>query len=197
MVKNAQKLSSAARTLLSGKIVIIPTDTILGVAASVWSKEAVKRAYQILKRDRKKPFIILISSIKDLTSFDIELDSPTRKILKKIWPGKVSFVLPCPSQKYKYLHRGTKTLAFRIPKKVSLIRLLKITGPLVSTSANPQGKKPAESITEAKKYFDGKIDFFVEAGTLKSAPSTLLKLNKGKISIIRQGSFQVTKSMLK
>jgi len=64
-------------------------------------------------------------------------------------------------RKHRYLHRGTGTLAFRIPSKDKLIELLKKTGfPVVAPSANPEGKKPAVDINEAIRYFGDKIDLY-------------------------------------
>ncbi len=187
-----------AKIIAADKIVVIPTDTIFGVAASAFSAKAVERAYKILKRNTKKPFIILVSSFEDLALFDVRLDAAAEKILEKIWPGKVSVILPCLpakasataglSKKFEYLHRGTKSLAFRLPKKKSLIALLKKTGPLVSTSANPEGKKPAETIAEAKRYFGESVDFYAGDGKMKSLPSTLVEIKNGKISVLRKGS---------
>jgi L-threonylcarbamoyladenylate synthase len=185
-----------AEKIKSGSIVVIPTDTIYGIAASVWSKKAVERAYQIMNRHPQKPFIILISSLKDLALFKVKLDHSTQKILQKIWPGKVSVILPVPSSKFHYLHRGTKTLAFRVPQKPSLRKLLEYTGPLVSSSANPQGKRPAETITQAKKYFGRKIDFYIGKGKIKSLPSTLVKIRNGQISVLRKGADQIPKNIL-
>jgi L-threonylcarbamoyladenylate synthase len=166
---------------------VIPTDTIYGVAASVFSKKAVARTYKILKRNPKKPFIVLIGSIRDLALFNIKLDNKTQKILKNIWPGKVSMVLPVNSKKFEYLHRGTKTLAFRLPKKKSLLKLLKEAGPLISTSANPEGLKPAETIARAKKYFGNDIDFYINSGRMKSLPSTLIEIKDDSIRVLRKG----------
>ena len=169
------------------KIGIIPTDTIYGIAASAWSKKAVERAYKIMKRNPKKPFIVLIGSIQDLVLFNLKLDIATRNILKKLWPGKISVILPVPSKKFSYLHRRTKTLAFRVPKKTSLIKILRKTGPLISTSANPQGKKPAQTIAEAKKYFESSVDFYMNGGKIKSLPSTLVEIKNSRIIVLRKG----------
>lgn len=197
MAENKLNPAAAASSLRSGKIAVIPTDTIYGVAASALSKKAVARAYKILRRNPKKPFIVLASSLKELESFGVFPDAKTGKILKKIWPGKVSIVLPLGLKKYQYLHRGTKTLAFRIPKNKKLISLLKKTGPLISTSANPEGGKPAETVAQAKKYFGDTIDFYIDGGKIKSRPSTILKTEKGKIRIARRGAFQVPGYLLK
>ena len=96
--------------------------------------------------------------------------------------------MPCKKSEFKYLHRGTNSLAFRFPAKKSLIEILKKTGPLVAPSANPEGFKPAENITEAKKYFGGvdNSDFYLSGGTLKSEPSTLIEMAKnGEVGVLR------------
>jgi L-threonylcarbamoyladenylate synthase len=123
--------------------------------------------------------------------FNIKLDTTTRDILKKFWPGKVSVVLPVKAREFEYLHRGTKTLAFRLPRDNNLAKILKETGPLISTSANPEGSKPAETIAEAKKYFGDEIDFYIDSGKMKSLPSTLVEIKESKIIVLRRGAGKI------
>jgi len=175
------------KILQSDGVGILPTDTLYGIVASAYSKKAVERIYKIKGRDENKPFIILISSIKDLEKFNIDFNI---SILNKFWPGKFSILLPFKNKlsinKFKYLHRGTNELAFRLPNKKSLIELLKKTGPLVAPSANPQGFEPASNIKKAKSYFEEKMDFYIAGGTLKSTPSALLRIDKnGEIQVLR------------
>ena len=178
--------------LLSGGIGVFPTDTLYGVIGSAFKKETVERIYKLRKRDFKKPMIILISSLNDLKIFDIKLNKKQKDILKNLWPGKISIVLDCPLKKFSYLHRGMKTLALRFPKSKQLINILKKTGPLIATSANIAGKKPATSFIEAKKYFKDKVDFYVDSGKLKSTHSTLIKFDAlGNIIILREGAVKV------
>lgn len=174
--------------LKKGGIGVLPTDTIYGLVGQALLKKTVEKIYKLRKRNPKKSFIILISSIKDLNLFKIKINKKTEEILKKIWPGKVSVILKSPSKKFFYLHRGAKTLAFRLPKKSNLLKLLKKTGPLVAPSANLEGLKPAETIKEAKKYFGDKVDFYINEGRTKSLPSTLIAIKKGKIIIKREGA---------
>lgn len=183
---------SIVKKIKRDQIGVIPTDTIYGVAASAFSKKTVARAYKILKRNPKKPFIILIGSIENLILFGISLDSAMKNILKKLWPGKISIVLPVQSAKFKYLHRGTKTLAFRLPKKKILADLVAKTGPLISTSANPESLKTAETIAQAKKYFGNQIDFYVDSGKIKSLPSTLIEIKDGSIRVLRKGGGKIS-----
>jgi len=173
--------------LKNGGVGVMPTDTIYGIVGSALSERSVKRIYKLRKRSSKKPMIILIGSIKDLGLFKIKLSRKQRKILGKLWPGKVSVVLPCKGKKFYYLHRGTQTLAFRLPKPKWLTSVLKKTGPLVAPSANLEGEKPASTAKEAKKYFRWQADFYWEKGKLNSKPSTLVSLKNGKVEILREG----------
>ena len=180
--------------LKDGLAGVIPTDTIYGLCASALDKKAVEKVYELRKRDPKKPMIILIGSLDDLRKFNIDLSTWQKKIIEQIWPGKVSVVLHCSDKKFAYLHRGVKTLAFRLPKKRELLKILSISGPLIAPSANPEGKKPAENISQAKKYF-GKNIFYYGVGKISGQPSILIKLQNNKIKIIRKNS--MIKSVLK
>ena len=177
-----------ASFLLAGQIGILPTDTLYGVVGSALRKEAVERIFAVRQRDLKKPLIILISSIEDLKLFSVKLTKDQKTKLQAIWPGPVSVVLTCPAEKFFYLHRGLKSLAFRLPASEKLLNLLKKTGPLVAPSANLSGQPPAQTIMQAQKYFQEKVDFYVDAGQLKSEPSTIIVLSKnGEERVLRGG----------
>src|SRR3989344_4954201 len=88
------------KILKRGGIGVLPTDTLYGLVGLALNKKTVELIYKVRKRNPKKPLIILISSLKDLELFGIRLSSPTKKILNKLWPGKVSIILDCPSRVY-------------------------------------------------------------------------------------------------
>lgn len=167
---------------------VLPTDTLYGLVGRALSQKAFDRIFELKKRKSESPFIILISSMKELNLFDIKIDKDTENILHKYWPGKVSIIFPFNNEKFSYLHMGTKTLAFRIPDKKDLIELLKQTGPLLAPSANHPGEKEALTIEEAKVYFGDKIDFYVDEGKLESLSSTLIEIKDGKIEVLREGA---------
>jgi L-threonylcarbamoyladenylate synthase len=173
-----KNLKSIISILKSHGIGVMPTDTIYGLVGSAFSRRAVERIYKLRKRNRKKPMIILISSIGDLKLFGIKLTPRLRKFLGNVWPGPVSVILPCRINKFHYLHRGTNSLALRLPKSVWLRNILKQTGPLVAPSANIEGKKPAYTIAEAKKYFGSRADFYLDRGRLYAFPSILIEIKR-------------------
>lgn len=178
-----------AKLIKEGKIGVMPTDTIYGIVGSALNSTGVERIYKLRKRSTNKPFIILISSLKDLSFFDIKLTKKQKDFLQKNWPNPLSIVLPCPSSEFKYLHRDNNSLAFRMPKDKRLLNLLKETGPLVAPSANFEGEKVAENLEEAKNYFKDKVDFYIDGGNLNTNASDLIKLNKdGSFTILRKGN---------
>lgn len=193
MIKIFKKVNNPEvwKILIDGGIGILPTDTIYGLVSSALAEKTVRRIYKLRKRNFRKPMIILISSLNDLSIFGIKVNKKLKKILLRFWPGKVSIILPCPSKKFFYLHRGVKTLAFRFPKNKNLIKLLKKTGPLVAPSANFEGSPPAKDIKEAKKYFGGQVDFYVDKGKMVSLPSTLISIKNNKVSILRAGATRI------
>lgn len=183
MISNKEE--KIIKILKRGGIGVLPTDTLYGLVGSALIPETVKRIYKVRKRDLKKPMIILIDNHKDLDLFGIDVDSKIKTALKKFWPGRVSIIFPCPFKKFKYLHRETQSLAFRLPKNQNLIKILKKTGPLVAPSANPEGLNPALTIKKAKDYFGDKVDFYLDVGERNVPPSKVIKIEQDEIVVLR------------
>lgn len=171
---NQEIIKDISFLIKTGKIGIIPTDTMYAITCSAFNKESVEKIYKLKKRNKNKPLIILISSIKDISLFNINLNKEQKEILKTIWPDKITFIFSYQNNKFKYLHRNTKTLAFRVPNNKDLLKLLKKTGPIVVPSANIEGKKPATTIKKAKEYFKDSVDFYIDIGKLSSKPSIII-----------------------
>jgi L-threonylcarbamoyladenylate synthase len=171
----------------AGQVGIVPTDTLYGLAASAIIPESVERVYSIRGREIGKPCIVLISDVEDLAQFDIVLDEVTSRLLGTVWPGAVSVVLPCDSVKWEYLHRGTGTIAFRVPNNEALREFLHVAGPVIAPSANPAGLVPATTVEESIGYFGTNIDFTVADGKLLNMHSTVARVVDGKFEVIRKG----------
>lgn len=186
-----EKNKQIVQLLREGKIGVMPTDTIYGIVGSALNPQTVEEIYTLRKRDTTKPLIVLISSLDDLKKFDITLSPEQKEYLKKIWPNPVSVILPCPKEKFAYLHRSKKSLAFRLPKNGMLVQILKEAGPMVAPSANLEKEKSAETIEQAKKYFGKKMAFYLDGGRIQSKPSTIVQLYEdGKRIILRKGSYK-------
>jgi len=198
MSDTKKKLGGIIKILKGGGVGVLPTDTIYGIVGSALIPEAVRRIYKLRRRNQRKPMIVLISSVANLKKFGVRIGVRERKVLNRIWPNKVSVILPLSakrralSDKLEYLHRGTKSIAFRLPKSNWLRKLLANVGPLVAPSANWEGKPPARTIREARRYFGKKVDFYIDANRLVSKPSTLVAIKDGRIKVLRMGAARIS-----
>lgn len=185
--------------LAAGGVGILPTDTIYGVVGSALSPEAVDRIYALKRRDRRKPLIVLIADIEDVERFGVVLSDRLRATLESYWPhsagalrderrGKpTSVILPLADDSFTHLDRGTDTLAFRLPDDEELRTLLREVGPLVAPSANVEGGAPARTIEEARRYFGGDVDFYVDGGVREGEPSAVIALDDdGGVEVVRE-----------
>jgi L-threonylcarbamoyladenylate synthase len=200
------KTKEIIEQLRAGGVVVLATDTLYGIVACALNEKAVQRVYDTKGRAPEKPCIILIADIGDLSLFGITVDQLTEQLINRLWPGPISIVLACDKPEFAYLHRGTKTLAFRLPADEEFRAFLRETGPLIAPSANPEGQPPAVTIEEAKAYFSDKVDFYLPAeavakegeddGRLEGKPSTLVAIENGKVVVLRQGIYKVSESLL-
>lgn len=176
---------------------ILATDTIYGVVCQALNEKAVERVYELRGRRPDKPCIILIAEVSNLSLFGIDLtNQSTKQLINRLWPGQVSIVLACDKKEFSYLHRGTKTLAFRLPAAESLRALLRETGPLIAPSANPEGQAHAVTIGKAKLYFEDHVDFYEDAGPLEGGPSTVVEIREGRVVVLRQGAVTIPTDLL-
>ena len=175
------------KILSKGGVAIMPTDTIYGIVGQAENVATVNRIYNLKKRNPEKPCIILISDIKQLENFSVELSEEQKEKIKEFWPGAVSIIFDCEDKAFSYLHRGTKTLAFRLPSSTELQELISKTGPLIAPSANPEGLQPAKNISETKKYFENNVDFYLDEGEISGKASKIIRLLKdGTVDILRE-----------
>lgn len=169
--------------LLDGKLAVIPTDTLYGLVASAFKPEAVEKVYALRRRTPSKPCIILIANFTQLKGLGITPTKSQQATLEHHWPNPVSFILPTDSSDLEYLHRGTCSLAVRMPDDTELRELITLTGPLIAPSANHEGMPPAKSIAEAKAYFGDEVEFYIDKGVRKGEPSGLIDLT-GRTPVI-------------
>lgn len=204
-----KEISHAVSVLKNGGIGVMPTDTIYGIVASARDYDAVARVYTARKRQKDKPCLILIASIDDIMSFDIALSEKERSFLHAVWCVSdaqkrealkslgvrdidifrpVSVVLPCDGEKLLYLHRGKKSLGFRMPCSSSAaMAIVKGAGPLIAPSANIAGEEMVNNIKHVKNVFGDQVDFYVEdqEEDIDRKPSIVVKCIDGNVEIVR------------
>lgn len=172
-----------------GSIGVIPTDTVYGLAARASDKKATARLYALKERDGK-PGTLIAADTGQLEA--LGLKHRYLKAVEQFWPGAVSVVVPASGPALEYLHRGRAGLAVRVPADKELRALLERTGPLITSSANQPGEPPAATVAEAKKYFAGKVDFYVDGGDLSGRkPSTIIRVLDDAVEVLRPGAVKL------
>ncbi len=171
--------------LLSGGIGVIPTDTVYGLVARAEHKQAVERLYDLKKRARQ-PGTIIAANIEQLHTLGFAYHA--LHIADQFWPDALSVIIDASSTA-KYLKTTLSDLPVRIPNHEHLLRLLRQTGPLMTTSANHPHQPTATDLTTARNYFADQVDFYVDGGELSGRPpSTIIRITDGRIIVVRHGA---------
>ena len=178
------------KLLDEGGIGILPTDTVYGLVCLAGNQKAVESIYS-LKNRQNKPGTLIASSIEQLESLGFKRRYLTA--VKQFWPGPFSVVIVLSDPGGAYLLQGLPDIAVRITADKKLAAILNKAGPILTTSANSPGEKPANTIKEAEAYFGDKVDFYVDGGDLKNRqPSTIIRIVDDAIEVIRQGAGKIS-----
>ncbi|UCB57271.1 MAG: threonylcarbamoyl-AMP synthase [Candidatus Omnitrophota bacterium] len=180
------KIKKAAEVIKKGGIVAFPTETVYGLAADFFNKEAVERIYKIKKRPKDKPLSVQIEDISYLEKLACGIPTSAYQLMSKFWPGPLTLVLPARPE---YDKTGG-TIGVRIPdSKIAQSLLKECSTPLVAPSANVSGEPAATTAPEVSRYFDGLIEMIIDGGKAKlGVASTVLDLTASPYKILREGA---------
>lgn len=187
-------LFSAVRVLKAGGVIAYPTETSYGLGCDPRNAKAVRRIFQIKGRGQSRAVLLVASSIDQVKRVAV-LKGPALKLARKHWPGALTLVLPFKrgARLSRSVVKG-REVAIRVSSSPLVKKLTRQFGfPIVSTSANRSGSKPAFSgigVCRAFHYSKYKPDFVLNAGKLpKRKPSTVARVKKdGTVEILREGA---------
>jgi L-threonylcarbamoyladenylate synthase len=185
----ADNLSDAVSALNRGEVIVFPTETLYGLGADALNFDAVEKVFQLKGRDPTNPFPVIVSDRAMLDRVVAATSPLAEKLMAHFWPGPLTLVLPARADIPPRLVNATGGIGLRISSQPIATELVRTLGrPLTATSANPSGQAGARTIAQAKHYFSGKINIFVDGGELPSITgSTVAQVTTSKIKIIRAG----------
>lgn len=202
---NEESLQMAAQIINEGGVIVVPTDTVYGVACDPFNEAAVAKIYELKRRPRTKALQILMSGVEDLEKLGLYLPSPLDILGKKFLPGGYSPIARAKKDSVtsklatlcKTNETDEKTQAIestqgvRVPDCPELMQILRVTGPLAASSANRSGNESADSVEEAFAAFGNEIPLYLNAGPTRShVASTVVGADsndKDGIVILREG----------
>lgn len=207
-----ESLQMAAQIINEGGVIVVPTDTVYGVACDPFNEAAVAKIYELKRRPRTKALQILMSGVGDLEKLGLYLPSPLDILARKFLPGGYS---PIARAKKGSIASNLATLCkmnendaqndaqteatqeteatqgVRVPDCLELMQILRVTGPLAASSANRSGNESADSVEEAFAAFGNEIPLYLNAGPTRShVASTVVGADSNDedgIVILREG----------
>ncbi len=177
-------LKEAADILKSGGLVIMPTETVYGIAANMLNNNALDRLYEIKKRPKDKPFSLHIDKKEKIEEFAGSIPVLAYKLIDKFWPGPLTLILRAKKDEGK--------IGVRMPDNEIALNLIAEAGvPIVCPSANISGKPAPTNFEDAIKDMKGLVDFAIDAGNTKlQVESSIIDLTAEPPEILREGAIK-------
>jgi L-threonylcarbamoyladenylate synthase len=182
----------ARQAVSKGELVVMPTDTVYGVAADAFNAEAVQRLLDAKGRDRTAPPPVLIPGIPTLDALAQTVPDEVRALVAEFWPGGLTVILRARTTLDWDLGETRGTVALRMPSHPIALELLAETGPLAVSSANATGEPAATTAAAAEAMLGDAVAVYLDAGAGGTQASTIvdataLESPEGKLRIVRSG----------
>lgn len=183
-------LDEAARLLVSGAVVALPTDTVYGVGASLVHPSALASLFDLKHRPGSLALPVLVESVAQIEALGVTWPDPARELGRAFWPGALTIVVPVDEALATRVGSSSRSAGFRIPDDVALLHLLGRCGPLAVTSANEHGEPPCHSVLDVRRSFAHatQLDGVVDGGERHGAVSTVVELTAGSWRVLRDGA---------
>jgi L-threonylcarbamoyladenylate synthase len=189
--RDPQATLVAVDLLRGGGVVAVPTDTVYGLAATIFNPDAVRRVFEVKRRPPEARVPVLLATAADLPLVTTSVPRDAWHLIDRFWPGAVTLVLPARPSVPDVVTGGGSTVAVRVPAARSCLRLLELLGePVVGTSANVSGSPPATTAAAVGDAVGTEVDAILadDAAVWAGAPSTVVELGKGGPIIHRVGA---------
>ncbi len=184
----------AVDVLTSGGVAVLPTDTVYGLAARPTDPDAVRAVYRAKGRPEGMHLPVLAASVAQVRALGVAFTADADALARAWWPGPLTlaFGFEQDAERPAWL-AGRDEVAVRIPAHEFLRTLLRETGVLLVTSANPHGAPTPRTAQDVSDSMGAHVAVVVDGGTLTDVPSTLVNVRGGKAVVEREGAISRAK----
>lgn len=181
-------IDAAQEALDAGGLVVLPTDTVYGIAADAFSPEAVQSLLDAKGRGRDMPPPVLVGAPTTLEALAAEVPTWLRQLTQALWPGPLTIVCRQQASLSWDLGETHHTVAVRMPDDHVALSLLKQTGPLAVSSANTSGEPAATDVAAAQRMLGESVAVYLDGGDSPGGvASTILDVTGSVPRILREG----------
>ncbi|NLI09222.1 MAG: threonylcarbamoyl-AMP synthase [Elusimicrobia bacterium] len=185
-----KSLKTAAKILKKGGVVAFPTETVYGLGACAFDSKAAAKIFKIKKRPFFDPLIVHICDKSQLSILSLEIPPKVKRLTDLFWPGPLTLILKKKESVPDIVTAGLNTVAVRMPSCQISLKLIKEAGfPIAAPSANLFSRISPVRASHVKNQLKNGPDLILDGGkTLKGLESTIIKFEKGKFYILREGA---------
>ena len=189
-------IDSAVSAIRSGKVVIIPTDTVYGLCASPYTEEPVRKLSRLKRRDESQPIALLASDVEFLFECVPELRGRAGTIARALLPGPYTLIFPNPARRYPWLTGSTpETIGVRVPHLEGYGRqVLERVGAVAATSANRHGERDPGTVDGIAPEIIAGVAEVVDGGPVPGTPSTVIDFTGPEPVVLREGAGDVERA---
>lgn len=189
-------MSHAQKAISDKQVIVMPTDTVYGIAADAFSPQAVATLLAAKGRGRNMPPPVLIARIGTMEGLATDIPDDARKLAEKYWPGPLTLILHAQPTLTWDLGETKGTVALRVPDDEIALELLTATGPLAVSSANRTGQPAAQTASEAREQLAESVEVYLEAGFrplqgTDATPSTIVDATGLRLRVVREGAISL------
>ncbi|WP_375384844.1 L-threonylcarbamoyladenylate synthase [uncultured Microbacterium sp.] len=167
-------MRQARQAIGRGDLVVLPTDTVYGIAADAFNPRAVQALLDAKGRGRQSPPPVLVAGITTLRALVAEVPEPVERLIEAFWPGGLTIVLPAQPSLSWDLGDTHGTVAVRMPDHRITLELLEDTGPLAVSSANLTGKAAAVRVSDAQDMLGESVAVYLDGGPSRSGVASTI-----------------------
>lgn len=170
-----KQVEDIVECLSKGGVVLIPTDTVYGLAVSPNFDKSIDRLFALKRRPRNVNLPIMVASDTELEPLGFELSESARRLLRSpLVPGSLTLAMGFRSEYRPEWLADREEAAVRIPNDERLLAVLRKAGPLLVTSANAHSAETPDNVSDILAQLDGAPDLFIDGGILRTTASTLV-----------------------
>lgn len=189
-INDLKQISWPAEILKRGGLVVIPTETVYGLAALYNNENAIRKIFEVKNRPLDNPLIVHIADFSDI--YDLAEDIPEKfeQIAKEFWPGPLTAVLKRKSTVPDIVTAGGDTVAIRMPDNEITRKIISLSGPLAAPSANLSGRPSPTNPKDVLMDLDGRVEMIVDGGISRvGIESTVVDFTGEFPTILRPGFY--------
>ncbi len=183
-------VDDAVAAIRAGRLAIVPTDTVYGLATTPYDEDAVRGLYLAKGRVEQQPTALVVRDLELLRECLPELDGAPERVARALLPGPYTLILPNPGRRFPWLAGSRpETLGVRIPGLAGPARdVLDRAGALVATSANLPGGPDPHTLADVPEQLRVAAAALVDGGELPGTPSTVIDLTGDEPVVLREGA---------